>query len=126
VEHAESGQLPYLKKIESPILATPVPKKRAAPTNTNTTEKKDRRSTRLANKPKSALNMEQQATTLLMRKCGLVDETEVPDQAKEEMFITQFTQPIQDSTVASSRETFGLQSVEGTGCLGAIAIHADA
>lgn len=91
---------------------------------TQESTQKERRRTRLASKPKSALNMEQQATTLLMKKCGLLQEKEALNQAKEEEFRAKFVQPMEDNMVTNYRDTFGLQVVEGTDCLGAMAIHA--
>jgi hypothetical protein len=70
--------------------------------------------------------MEQQATALLMKKCGLLEEKEVMEPAKEEKFRTQFVAPMQDDSATNYRDMFGLQIVEGTDSLSAIGIHADA
>ena len=118
----QQGKLIYTKKIRKSLLETLVQKVKETLESTQ----KERRSTRLASKPKSALNMEQQATTLLMKKCGLLQEKEALNQAKEEEFRAKFVQPMEDNMVTNYRDTFGLQVVEGTDCLGAMAIHAEA
>lgn len=85
-----------------------------------------RRSTRLANRPKSDLNMEQLATALLMKKCGILEEDKQPDQQTEERFRSQFVAPLIPEKVGSYREAFGLSEAGGVDCLGVLSIHADA
>jgi hypothetical protein len=113
----------FTKKLNQSVLVTPAPKEKEAIV---TSEQKERRSICLANEPKTALNMEQQATALLMKKCGILKETEAPDQGKEEAFRKQFVDPIQDDTVTSYREAFGLQPAGGTDSFSAIVLHAEA
>ena len=115
-------ELLYTKKATKCLLQTPATKAKEV----ESSMQKGRRSTRLANKPKSALSMEQQATSLLMRKCGLLEEKEVMDSTKEAKFRTQFVDPMLGETETKYRDMFGLQNVEGTDGLSAIAIHADA
>jgi len=115
-------ELLYTKKVTKCLLQTPATKAKEV----ESSMQKGRRSTRLANKPKSALSKEQQATALLMRKCGLLEEKEVMDSTKEAKFRTQFVEPMLGETETKYRDMFGLQNVEGTDGLNAIAIHADA
>ena len=122
VGQVNSGEeMIFTKKLNQSVLVTPAPKEEG----TVTSEQKER-SIRLANKPKSALNMEQQAAALLMKKCGLLKETEALDQGKEEEFRNQFVDPIQEGTVTSYWEAFGLQPAGGTDSFSAIVLHAEA
>ena len=124
VGQVNSGEeMIFTKKLNQSVLVTPAPKEKET---TVTSEQKERRSILLANKPKSALNMEQQATALLMKKCGLLKETEALDQGKEEEFRNQFVDPIQEGTVTSYWEAFGLQLAGGTDYFSAIVLHAEA
>ena len=75
------------------------------------TKETKRRGTRLANRSKSTLTMEQQATALLMKKCGILvaqkirkcgilgeDESLVPEVDK---FREEFVDPLKGRTVSS-------------------------
>ncbi|RLN38860.1 hypothetical protein C2845_PM01G27360 [Panicum miliaceum] len=123
-EHAAA--LPFTKKLAKPILDTPPAKKVCSDKQVSAPQDSKRRSTRLANKPKSDLTAEQQATALLMKKCGALGETSKQGSATVEEFTKQFVGPLQDDTVSGCRELFGLPDEEGADPLSAIAIHAEA
>lgn len=79
---------------------------------------------RLANKPKTVLSMQEQATQLLMNKCGILDDKKKPGEADRLNFSVQFTEPLIDKTVEGFRETFGLNELQG-GPFAALACEAD-
>jgi len=70
--------------------------------------------------------MEQQATALLMKKCGTLNEDGVPDQTTMAQFTTQFVAPLVDDTVSNYREVFGLPEEGGVNTFAALAINAEA
>lgn len=88
--------------------------------NNEVTDSK-RRSGRLANKPKSNLTMEQQATQLLMKKCGTLEG----EQAGIEEFAHEFIAPIQNVTVKGYRGLFGLPEAGEADILHEVAVEAD-
>lgn len=93
--------------------------------NTTSAADSKRSSKRLASRPKCNLTMEEQATQLLMKKCGtLAIDMEVTVAAKEK-FITQFTEPLLDPTVGGFRDCFGLPEDGDTDVLSAVALEAD-
>lgn len=99
-------QIEGTKKMVNSILATPVRKERNATVETSNQKDSKRRSTRLANKPKSDLTMEQQATKIEFRN--------------------QFVAPLVDDTVTNYREVFGLLEEGGVDTLAALVINAEA
>lgn len=70
--------------------------------------KSERRSSRLANKPSSGLSVEEQATALLIKKCGITVSSKSPSVAEQNKFHTTFVGPMEDSVVGGMREAFGL------------------
>ena len=71
----DSTNLPYTRKLARSLLNTPLPKKASVESAASAQQDTKRRSTRLANKLKSDLTVEQQATALLMKKCGMMGPT---------------------------------------------------
>ena len=69
----DSTNLLFTKKLDMPLMHTPPPNKPSRDIAASGQTQAKRRSTRLASRPKSDLTMEQQATALLMRKCGVGD-----------------------------------------------------
>jgi len=69
-----------------------------------------RKSLRLANKAKTNLTMEEQATQLLMKKCGVLEPDQVAEEKHHGKFRAQFVDPLQIDTVGGMREMFGLNS----------------
>jgi len=116
----------FTKPVDNPILATPKLLERDIDQDSTTIQQTKRRSTRLAKRPNSDLPVEQQATALLMKKCGLLQHNQKPSQAAREQFQTQFVNPMVDETIRSYRETFDLPMEEGTDSLSALVIHAEA
>ena len=86
-----------------------------------------RKSLRLANKPKTNLTMEEQATQLLMKKCGVLEPDQVAEEKHHGKFRAQFVDPLQIDTVGGMREMFGLNSegVDGPDLLGSVALDAE-
>lgn len=120
------GKLFYTKKVVKPILGTPASKNAGPASEISNQKDSKRRSTRIASKPKSDLTMEQQATALLMRKCGVLAEGATPDKATEAAFQTRFVEPMVTDTISSYRETFGLPEEGGVDALAALVINAEA
>ena len=116
----------YTKKVAKSILITPVLKKRNTAAEMSGLKNSKRRSTRLANRPKSDLTMEQQATALLMKKCGTLNEDGVPDQTTMAQFTTQFVAPLVDDTVQTTGKCLGCRRKEGSNTFAALAINAEA
>lgn len=77
----------------------------------------------MANKPKTDLTMEQQATTILMKKCGIIEGSQ-PTAADEGKFRERFVDPMKDEAVDNIREYLGMQE-GGSDTFSAVAIHAD-
>ena len=121
----DSTNLPYTKKLRRPILSTPPAKKALEINPVSAQQDTKRRSRRLANKPKSDLTMEVQATALLMKKCGATEGGQHQHTTMVEEFTETFVEPLVDDTVSGYREMFGLQNDEGADPFGTIAIHAD-
>jgi len=65
-----------------------------------------RKSERIASRPKSNLIMQEQATRLLMKKCGIVDTNNNLEEGQLEKFRLQFVEPMKEMTVQGLRETF--------------------
>ena len=129
VSLVQCGNLPYTKKIASAVLATPVVKRDADDSQLQTTQptrESKRRSTRLANKPKSDLTLEQQATILLMKKCGTFEGQNDKEPPTVEKITDQFVGPLKEDTVSEYRVLFGLPEEGDADSYGAIAIHAEA
>lgn len=122
----------YTKKVTNAVLGSPVAQsvkktsKSKGEINVDAVLETPRRSNRLANKPKSDLNMEQQATILLMKKCGTYDEDDLVAPEKGEQLGQKFVEPLDEELVENLRETFGLPKVGEAGCLAAIAVNAEA
>ena len=82
------------------------------------------KSERIASRPKSNLTMQEQATRLLMKKCGIVDTNKNLEQGQQEKFRQQFVEPMKEMTVQGLRETFWLNGNEADP-LDAIALEED-
>lgn len=118
-------------KVEPPLLTTPylktvLGKTRTKKANTEANSEPQRKSTRIANKPKTNLSMEAQATQLLMKKSGMWDEDPVPSHAAQEKFTHQFVSPLKNVAVKGFCENFGIGGADGADPLSAIAIEAEA
>ena len=122
-------KLPYIKELPTPILNAP-PATEATDSqkslDTPLKEHSKRKSTRLASRPKSNLTMEQQATTLLMKKCGIFEGQNSNEAPSVQKLSEQFAGTLREDTFTEYREMFGLPAEDDTDYLGAIAIHADA
>lgn len=68
----------------------------------------ERRSKRLASKPPSNLSLEEQATALLIRKCGISGPSTMPSAAEPNRFHTRFVEHMEGEVVQGIREVFGL------------------
>lgn len=119
----------FTKQLQPPVLllSDAYPKAKTAttdralkPSNLNSRTPSSRKSARIASKGKNDMTMEEQATALLMKKCGLLQENKLPDSPTRTKFSTQFTEPIEQETVGNLREAFGLADDLGT-----IALHAE-
>lgn len=77
-------KLTFAKKLSDPILPSTRPQQ--APETTPSS----RKSARIANKGKTTLTMEEQATALLMKKTGFLKGNKAPDSATQLKFSTQF------------------------------------
>ena len=119
-------KLLYTKTMTTPLLNTPAQKAGQPISENNTRQETKRRSTRLASRPKSDLTIEQQATALLMKKCGTFGEEGEPNQATREDFTAQFVAPLEKDAVSHYRDVFGLPEGEGADKFAAIAINAEA
>lgn len=119
------SQLPFTRKIAKPVLGTPPAKPTADKEPVSTQLDSKRKSKRLACKPKSDLTIEQQATALLMKKCGILSESERKRAATIEEFTEQFIGHMENDMVTGYRDLFGLPKEGGADPLGAIAIHAE-
>jgi hypothetical protein len=103
--------------LTTPSAAKPSQKgKENVPGATPSVQESSRRSARLASKSKSDLTMEEQATLLLMKKCGTLG-------SGEEAFVASFVDPLSQGTVKDLRETFDLDE-PGSDRLGAVALEA--
>lgn len=72
------------------------------------------------------MTMEEQATALLMKKSGCLEENEVPNVAVKTKFTTQFVQKLRDPIVGGFREMFGLDEGNDAEVFSAIAMEAEA
>ena len=101
--------------IKRPVLQTPVAKLRATSAakkrmdtlipqkeNLGSTTRSERRSSRLANKPRSNLSVEEQATALLIKKCGLAETITTPTAADQNKLHTQFVGPLEANVVGDA------------------------
>lgn len=129
--------LPLSVPVPKPLMPTPImePKQPASQPLRNKCKGKEnvekagptdshRKSSRLANKPKSNLTMAEQATQLLMKKCGVLVDDKVADEKDNGKFRTKFVVPMEAAVVNGLRDTFGLDG-EGNGPLSAVAIDAE-
>lgn len=125
--------------IKRPVLQTPVAKLRATSAakkrmdtlipqkeNLGSTTRSERRSSRLANKPRSNLSVEEQATALLIKKCGLAENITTPTVANQNKLHTQFVGPLEANVVGGLRDMFGLSEEGAPDKLGALLIDAEA
>lgn len=141
IEHLQSGgpitqkKISFAKKLTDSLLPQPeltVAKGKAVRNTDNNLQhsKKEtpasRKSARIASKKKPDLTMEEQATALLMRKCGLLDENKIPNSETHNKFRAHFIEPLEQQTVGNVRETFGISEGNGADVLGVIAINAEA
>ena len=119
----------YSKKIAGALLTPPCARGFRPDLNESTAKEQPqtkRKSIRIANKPKIDLTMEQQATVLLMKKCGLVDDGDPMVKDKIAKFPEQFAGKLKEDAVGGYRDLFGLDNVGSADALSALAIHADA
>ncbi|RLN32966.1 hypothetical protein C2845_PM03G26320 [Panicum miliaceum] len=119
----------YAKKVPKAILPAPCVKAvRATATTTkeNGPPVSTRKSERVASRPKKDLTMEQQATLLLTKKCGELEEENRTVAEKIATFPERLTGPLDDDTVGGYRDLFGLKSEGCADAISALAIHADA
>ncbi|RLM98075.1 hypothetical protein C2845_PM06G20220 [Panicum miliaceum] len=90
----------YMKATSAPLLTTPAKKvtckvaSKKADASTDGTMPKSRKSTRLANRPIGDMTMEEQATTLLMKKCNFLEKKQKPDDQAKIMFCSSFADPM--------------------------------
>jgi hypothetical protein len=111
---------PFTKQLQKAILTSPATVKPARKPKgkenlgSNTKEMTDskRRSVRLANKPKSNLTMEEQATQLLMKKSGTLEAD--CDGGTIDKFAHQFTEPMKNVDVKDYRVLFDFPEVGET------------
>ena len=131
--------LHFFVPIKRPVLQTPVAKLRATSAakkrmdtlipqkeNLGSTTRSERRSLRLANKPRSNLSVEEQATALLIKKCGLAENITTPTAADQNKLHTQFVGPLEANVVGGMRDMFGLSEEGAPDKLGALLIDAEA
>jgi hypothetical protein len=81
-----------------------------------------RKSIRLANKPKTNLTMAEQATQLVMKKCGVLEAGKVAAEEDHGRFRTQFVEPTKTDTVGDLSETFGISNIGEASPLGAMVL----
>lgn len=138
--------LHFFVPIKRPVLQTPVAKLRATSAKLRATSaakkrmdtlipqkeilgsttRSERRSSRLANKPRSNLSVEEQATALLIKKCGLAENITTPTAADQNKLHTQFVGPLEANVVGGMRDMFGLSEEGAPDKLGALLIDAEA
>ena len=119
-----ASKLLYTKAIPTALLVTPV--KKAGGSMVEIGSQTKRKSTRLASKPRSGLTMEQQATALLLKKCGAADDAAGPAHVAQTTLATKFVAPIVKDTVSNYRDLFGLPEGDGADKFAAITIDAEA
>lgn len=122
-EEDQAFQLPVQQELTSRILAPVLEPLLPTPAKKKATRKKDvsasaqplsqRHSIRLANKPKTNLTMEEQATALLMKKSGVLFEGPKPDEAAKAEFGEQFITSLQDGPIDDYNDLFGLDDSGG-------------
>ncbi|OEL21879.1 hypothetical protein BAE44_0017102 [Dichanthelium oligosanthes] len=125
---------PLTKPIPKAILSTPtlqkttrkVRGKENTETNKNGETEKKRKSDRIANRPKSDLTMEEQATQLLMKKCGTLEIGKKAQEEDHDNFREQFAEPLKGDAVFGFRDMFGLTDLPAGEALSALALEADA
>ena len=101
--------------IKRTVLQTPVAKLRATSAakkrmdtlipqkeNLGSTTRSERRSSRLANKPRSNLSVEEQATALLIKKCGLAENITTLTATDQNKLHTQFVGPLEANVVGDA------------------------
>ncbi|RLN23877.1 hypothetical protein C2845_PM07G31260 [Panicum miliaceum] len=118
------------KALPTPLLQTPAPPARKVrgmdrETQSEAEAKGKRKSTRLANKPKSNLTMEEQATWLLMKKCGTLDDIGPVSSEEKSRFREEFVEPLAPASVSGYRGMFGLDATDGSNPLSALAVEAE-
>lgn len=116
------------KPIPGAVLTTPVTKR--TPASEEIVESVEvqtkRKSTRIANRPKTGLTMEEQATQLLMKKCGLLEADAVPVEKAKEVFCEKFVDHMESGFVTGLRDMFGISGDDGSNPLQALAVEAEA
>ena len=70
--------------------------------------------------------MEEQATTLLMKKCNFLDKKQNPDVKQKTLFCSSFADPLPRGDVTQYRTMFNLEESDGADILSAVAVLADA
>ncbi|CAN6287769.1 unnamed protein product [Urochloa humidicola] len=71
------------------------------------------------------LTVDDQAVALLIKASGVTEGIEKPTELAQQQFGEKFVNALDGDTVGDMRATFGLQEVEGTGSIGALALDAD-
>jgi len=116
------------KPIPGAVLTTPVTKR--TPASEEIVESVEvqtkRKSTRIANRPKTRLTVEEQATQLLMKKCGLLEADVVPVEKAKGMFCEKFVDHMEPGFVTGLRDMFGISREDGSNPLQALAVEAEA
>ena len=112
--------------VRESILHTPPIRTRAKASGVAPEPKSERRSVRLASKLTSGLTVEEQATALLLKKCGVSVAASIPTTAEQIQFHQTFLGPLQHEVLGDMREAFGLPEGEAADSLGPLLIDAEA
>lgn len=76
-------------------------------------------------KPAIASSVEDQATMLLMKGCGLLEDSSIPGETMKAKFHKQFVDPMGPVVEDNLRVTFGIQKDGGADSFSALAINVD-
>lgn len=128
---------PITKTLSASLLGTPIETntlkkivrqekgKENADVNPKEASESKIRSNRLAHRPKTNLIMEEQATVLLMKRCGTLEKGQSMDASHHSKFREQFVGPLKKKIVVAFRETFGLTENAEEDSLGALALEGE-
>lgn len=77
-------------------------------------------------KPVTVSNIEEQATTVLMKGCGILKGNSAPDEEAKNKFHKQFVDPMAVVVEDDFRAVFGIPKEGGADSFSALVINADA
>lgn len=104
-------KLLFVKPVPRPLMEIAAPNTKlqdAVTQSRKTATPASRKSARIASRGANTQTIEEQATALLMKKSGFLQQGKTPDPKTSEKFRDQFVVPLEQQVVGELREAFGL------------------